>query len=442
MIKMHKAVFALLMGFMISGCAAGFNHSQLNQYLETGECNRATAYVDQGRKSYGDNGELLYLLDSAMVYFQCQDFESAQSRFREAEDLAEKLWTESISRNIAAFAVSDNVLKYQGEDYERVLIHLVSAIGFLRAGRLDEALVECRRLDSLLSLFNATYEEKNVYKEDAFARYLSGMLHEADGELDDAFIDYYKAVRIYKDYAKAYGLSAPAVLEEDLLRVAQAVGRLDEARSVVPDSESRSWLTQSDTRAMGRVVYIQFSGFAPLKIQDRIIIPTRGGPVTVAFPRMVTAPPACRPGRLVLTSTEAGIEARIFPAEDINRIAVKNLDDRKGRVIAKTMVRAATKQVIISGLANQGDEEAQATIRLLLNMINLFVEQADTRTWRLLPGEIHVSRVYVPQGEYQVNLSLCDGDVRSLEKIRIAAGDTSFLFHDARYPCLTAGCRQ
>ena len=123
---MHKAVFALLMGFMISGCAAGFNHSQLNRYLETGECNQATAYVDQGRKSYGNNGELLYLLDSAMVYFQCQDFESAQSRFREAEDLAEKLWTESISRNIAAFAVSDNVLKYQGEDYERVLIHLIS----------------------------------------------------------------------------------------------------------------------------------------------------------------------------------------------------------------------------------------------------------------------------------------------------------------------------
>lgn len=439
---MRNFVVALLIGFIISGCAAGFNHSQLNRYLETGGCNQAVSYIEQGRKSYGKNGELLFLLDSAMVLFQCGDFEGAQSRFREAEYLAEKLWTESITRNIASFAVSDNVLKYQGEDYERVLIHLISAIGFLRAGQLDEAMVECRRLDSLLSLYNTKYEEKNVYKEDAFARYLSGMLHEADSELDDAFIDYYKAVRVYKDYADAYGLSAPAILEEDLLRIAQAVGRLDEARSVVPGSENRSWLKRADTRAMGKVVYIQFSGYAPWKIQDRIVLPTRGGPVTVAFPRMVTVPPACRTGRLILTSTEESIEMQTFLAEDINGIAAKNLDDRKGRVIAKTMARAVTKQVIISGLANQGDEEAAVALRVLLNMMNLFIEHADTRSWRLLPGEIHVSRLYVPEGEYQVAVSLCDRGVRNLEKIRIAAGDTSFLFHDARYPCPTGDCRQ
>jgi hypothetical protein len=91
-----------------------------------------------------------------------------------------------------AFAVNDYMLKYPGEDYERVLLHLMSAVGFLLSGQPDEALVECRRMDTLLNLYNAKYEEKNVYKEDAFARYLSGMLQEADGQLDEAFIDYHR----------------------------------------------------------------------------------------------------------------------------------------------------------------------------------------------------------------------------------------------------------
>ncbi len=442
MVKMRNYVAVLLIGLLISGCASGFNHSQLNRYLETGDCNQAVSYIDQGRKSYGKNSELLFLLDSAMVLLQCGHFEKAQIRFREAEHLAEKLWTESITRNIASFAVNDNVLKYQGEDYERVFIHLISAIGFLRTGQLEEALVEIRRLDSLLNLYTTKYEEKNVYKEDAFARYLSGLLHEADHELDDAFIDYYKAVRIYKDYAKAYGLSAPTILEEDLLRVAQAVGRLDEARSVVTESENRTWLGREDARSMGKVVYIQFGGYAPWKIQDRIIIPTRAGPVTVAFPRMVTLPPACRKGRLILTSDEGSIKTETLLVEDINRIAVKNLEDRKGRIIAKAMARTATKQIIISGLANQDDKEVELALRGLMNMLNILIEHADTRSWRLLPGEIHMSRVYVPEGEYQVDVSLCNRDIHSLERIRIAAGETNFLFYDARYPSLTKGYRQ
>ena len=41
-------------------------------------------------------------------------------------------------------------------------------------GKTEDALVEIRRLDTLLTGLNNKYDAKSVYKEDAFARYLSG----------------------------------------------------------------------------------------------------------------------------------------------------------------------------------------------------------------------------------------------------------------------------
>ena len=93
--------------------------------------------MTENRKSYGANAELLYLLDSAMVGLHCADYPLVQERLQTAEQLAEKLWTESISRNIAALVTNDYTLPYSGEDYERVMIHLIAAITYLQADQLD-----------------------------------------------------------------------------------------------------------------------------------------------------------------------------------------------------------------------------------------------------------------------------------------------------------------
>jgi hypothetical protein len=191
---------------------------------------------------------------------------------------------------------------------------------------------------------------------------------------------------------------------------------------------------------MAKIILIQFAGEAPRKVEDRIYIPTRQGPVTLAFPRLVMTPPTCSGGRLVLTSAQERIETELIPAEDINRIAAKNLEDRMGRVIAKAVARAVAKQVVIHGAANQANNDAENFIAALLNFINIFVEHADTRSWRTLPGVIYISRIFVPAGEYQPDLTGCRNTI-SLYKISVRANETRFLFYDARYPCSTAECR-
>ncbi|MFZ5569966.1 MAG: COG3014 family protein [Thermodesulfobacteriota bacterium] len=428
---------ALALTVLTSACGpSAAYHQRLTGHLAAGECEKAAELVEESRDDYGANAELLYLLDGAMVNFNCGDQERAQRQFQEADQLAERLWTESISANTLALVTNDYLLPYAGEDFERVMIHLLAALSYLKSDQLDEALVECRRLDSLLTLYRSKYEEASVYKEDAFARYLSGMLNEDDQAMDDAYIDYAKAYGIYADYKAAYGTPAPPILVEDLLRTAKTVDRVEDAEKLVPKEDRQRHLSRTEARDMGRIVLIHLNGEAPQKQEDRIYLPTFGyGPLTIAFPRMEILPPDCRKCRLILTATTGmRITAEGFLAEDINRIAVKDLDDRKARILLKAAARAAAKQVAIHQIANTSkDRDSRNLIVTAFNIVNIFLEQADTRSWRTLPGEIYLARAYVPPGTYKVAVGTCHGAGKPMDQVRVAAGETRYLIVDGRY---------
>jgi len=432
---MHRlllAVSALLL--MLNGCAHKADYERLYAQLQKGECRSAVRQLEASQADYGENARLLFLLDSAMVNLQCRNFEAAQEKFHAAERLAEELWTESLSRQAASLVTNEYLLKYAGEDYERALINMMSALGYLQAGRFDDALIECRRLDSLLSLFNDKYEEKNVYKEDAFGRYLSGILHEADRSLDDAFIDYRKAYETYQDYKTHYGTVAPPTLVDDLVRVAAAVDRTEEIKALLPDMEGPRDLSHAKSRLLGKVVFIQLSGRAPVKTQGQLVLPTGAGPVAIAYPRLLLVPADCEYHRLTLSSEEGHYETELALAEDIGRIALKNLEDKKARIMVKTVARAVAKQAIINNLAKSSDDRnTEMALRAALNIANLFLERADTRSWRTLPGEIYMTRLFVPPGEYRAAAIACGNHPHKLKNVLVEAGKTHYIVHDSRY---------
>ena len=184
------------------------------------------------------------------------------------------------------------------------------------------------------------------------------------------------------------------------------------------------------------MVFITFAGYAPQKVQDMVVVPTSHGPIGVAFPRMVVTPPRCIQGRLNLYGGDHYFESDLVLVEDINRIAVKNLEDRKGRILAKAIARAVAKQVAIHHIARSSDSRNdQRTIEAILNLVNiLLVERADTRSWRTLPGRIYMTRMHVPAGEYTVELQACGGTWADFGPLSVEPGTTRYLFRDLRYP--------
>ena len=413
---------------LLAGCAAGPDYRYIDGQRSAGQCEDATEYIDGRRGGYGRNQRVLFHMDAGMIHLRCGNYTSATDHFRQAEDIARDLWTISISREAASFLINDYTRPYAGEDFERAMIHLMAAFGYIGMDDHEAALVEFRRLDTLLTGLNDRYGEKNVYREDAFARYMSGILFEAEGYEDDAFIAYRGAYAVYKDYEKQYGTSAPPELARDVCRLAAQVDRKDDAREIGIDCADVKGDGPTAYKDYGSVVFIGFRGSAPRKAEDGLIVPTSAGPVKIAFPRyVVSRPPPLRGSFILEQKGDDGESIAADPrlAQSLSRIAVKNLEDRRARVIARTATRTAAKQVTIDRIAREAESDS---LRILLNLANLFVERADTRSWRTLPGEIYMARVFVPPGTYTVHLPAADRGGPRTETVSVRAGGTEFVF--------------
>lgn len=436
---MKRRVFFVVVALLATatGCAPTFDYANLDRLLKAGDCTGSTEMLKTRQQDYGSKAQLLYSLDCAMINYQCGDLAKASADFNEADEMAQLLWTKSLSAGAASFLTNDLIMEYPGEDFERALINLFTAFTYIRQGEYENALIECRQLNTLLTEFNAQYESKNVYKEDALGRYISGILSEMDGDYSDAYIFYYEAFKAYRDYNAAYGTPTPPSLYNDLLRVAVPADRSSEAKQLTKGFTGKV-LSHREARKLGRIVYVHLNGKAPIKIEDKItqMVPT--GPISIAFPKYQTFPVACSESRLVLTDKngQTTTEEAVL-AEDITRIAVKNLDDRKTRIWAKTIARAVAKQVAVYAAANQIKKEQGELAGLFAQVAGQVAasatEKADTRCWRTLPGEIYLASQFVKPGEYKASASTCAGSATYLETVSVTAGQTVFVFNNTMH---------
>jgi len=195
-------LLALVCG--LDACAPKFDHyTQLDQYIYQQDYDSALKLMDENRDSYKErNAALYYMEEGLLAHFAGRYDESNQSLLK-AEEILDELYTRSISKQAASFVINDNTIPYRGEDFEDAMVNLFLALNYAGLGLMEDALVEARQVDNELNIINSRYEDesKNVYSEDAFIRFLMGVLYEANDEINDAFISYRKAEEIYRtDY--------------------------------------------------------------------------------------------------------------------------------------------------------------------------------------------------------------------------------------------------
>ena len=405
--------------------------------MATGNCPGSIEILKNSKAAYGNKAQLLHLLDSGMIQFQCNNPQTASKFFTDADELAQSLWTTSVTKEAASYITNDLVIPYKGEDYERALINLFSAFSYIKLGEYEEAMADCRRLDTVLTEYNSKYETKNVYKEDALGRYISGLLSESEKEYSEAYIYYYEAYKAFQSYNESYGTVTPLCLFEDILRVASPADKRREALSIIPNAKAIKYISHKAAKKMGKVVLIHMSGKAPVKIENKFTVATATGPISIAFPAYTTSPPSCHFSKLILKSDANTIEQNAVLFEDINGIAVKDLDDRKVRITAKAIARAVAKQAIVHASSKEVEKRygamAGLAAKIAGNIAASALEKADTRSWRTLPGEIYIARAFVPEGNYQVMVEDCYGNQKAVDSITVKSGESKFVFHDTIY---------
>ena len=458
----------LLFVFFVSACAPVTTHYALvEQRLGTHDGVGADAAIEKEEGGYGRNNRLIYLLDRGMTLSLAGQFEKSNQLLDLAATTADALYTESITRAGAALLTNDNILPYAGEDFERVMIHLISALNYAQQGQISEALVECRRVDTRLNSINDRYQDqKNGYKEDAFARYLSGILYEAqqgsDG-LNDAFIAYRKSFEIYSDWATAYGVPIPEMIGADLLRTTDALGLREEHGAYKKQFPKTTWIKIADQKSQGELIIISFNGRSPKKenhffdivLNKNIVnamastaiwqshhgsgnipLSTIGQLVRIALPKYI--PQKSNIGHLAMNITgPVSLSKKSALMENITAIAEQNLEDRINRVRVKAITRATIKALAVRKTSKMAEEQVGGLGGLLLGKVAeaaaATTEVADTRSWRTLPDEVHLTRMVVPAGAYQVTSQFRGRHGESVidslppQQVSVKAGEKRFI---------------
>jgi hypothetical protein len=197
---------------------------------------------------------------------------------------------------------------------------------------------------------------------------------------------------------------------------------------------------------MGELVFITYAGHAPFKRDAFVDIPfsydamnivlatnlynryemrehraaesilygLTGRVVRIAIPRFVRRPSGIAYTEAVIVARDTRYASRSALMEDITAIAVKDLEERLVRTAAKAVARAAWKYALAEGVrvgarsAASGQKDwgqlAGAVAGALAHIFAVASEEADKRSWATLPDRIHIGRLRVPPGTYDVEL--------------------------------------
>src|SRR4051812_44003174 len=158
--------------------------------FRAGRYSEAADHLKIGLEKEGDNGRdlLLFLLDEGLALHSAGRFEESNKAFLRADKIAEIKDYTSLATEAGTLLTSENIKDYKGEDFENCLINNYLAMNYALMGDAENALVEARRVNHKLQLMITDGQRK--YKQDAFARYLSAILYESQGNWNDAYVDY------------------------------------------------------------------------------------------------------------------------------------------------------------------------------------------------------------------------------------------------------------
>lgn len=355
-----------------------------------------------------DGDYLLYLLDLGTVYHNAGRYQEAINTFLAAEKEAEIKDYTSLSEEAGSVFLNDNVKTYKGEHFENVLINVYLAIDFTMLGKWESALVECRKVNHKLGRMIS--EGKLPYDHNSFAKYLAAALFEAQGEYNDAFVDYRQLTKWAGEYPY---LPVPLLRMADRLRSSQ---ELDEYKTKYKNV--KSWRLGKET---GEVILLVEQGLAPYKIPN---------PQWRRIPKFQRS--IYQSDAVVLRDKSGSVKAVSAPLFDIEETAIKELEARTGGLIAKKIAGVVVKEAAAYGVAKATDSKA---LGALTSILLHATDQADTRSWLTLPARLHVARLMLPAGRHDLVVDMVayggkeTPGMKVFEGVDIKGGKITFLHY-------------
>lgn len=398
------------------------------------------------------NDKVLYRMERGRVAQlagnQAQSIADFDALFREFEEQDRRALVSASGggAQVAAVAVNDNAIPYEGEGYERTMAMTFQCVNFLLDGRVEatqsggggakpvalrliqeqqvqeqryqKEIGKAREEASGANRENAARMQAELGRqyagmdavagkvkssfENAYAFTVAGLVLEMADDPENAKVMYRKALEIAPECR---------YLQREVKRLA------DGAPAVTGDQGELVLFYEPDFVAAKQEIKFP----VPLIIQGKIISSA------VAFPyyRVDGTVPA------PLLVTEGGVE--VGSTETIcsmNVLAVKALKEHVPALVTRQVVRAVAKGAMAYGAAelteqgvrhnsrgnrrNNANDEAAAELAglfmgLAVSVWNYVSENADQRSWLTLPASVQYLRVPLPAGEHALSLQPSPG---------------------------------
>ena len=412
--------------FFLIGCATYKKQTdEMRSFYRSSSYDAALQSLEKSSVATSAGDRLVYLLEKAMIYDRLGQSKKARQALLEADALADKLYTVSVSNSATSYIVNDAAGNYSGEDYEKVAIHIQVALSFIGEGKLDSALVAARKINSKLNELNSGYgDSSSSYKEDALARYLAGIVYEAKDRFDSAIIDYRKALALYE--ADGHATFAPEGTPDGLLsalyRLYGKRNRRTDAAKLKKAYSNRPELFKDskNSETSSELVVIHEIGQITPKKSESFFVKAGSQAVRVSFPIIPNF--AARNYNATGFSLNGGPLIGADLVQDMNGIARTSLSDKRARITVKSAARLLLKGQI----AEQARQQLGPLGELAANVYSLATEVADTRGWTLLPEGYAVSRQRLKPGAYQVEVKT-SGRTTEVRKVTLRPNQTVIL---------------
>ena len=165
----------------------------------------------------------------------------------------------------------------------------------------------------------------------------------------------------------------------------------------------------------------------PAGIVEKLLAP--GGAAFMGFalpvhrPDRPIAPPAT--ARAKPTAGGSEITRTLEVVADLDAYARAALKDDQPELVAKTLIRAAAKQVAAGALSHEAKKRGGDLLGLAGNLVTstaaTLSEIADTRAWTMLPDHIEATLIDLPAGTYTLDLDTRSASL-ALGTVTVSAG--------------------
>ncbi|MDA9556017.1 hypothetical protein N9R79_00745 [Vibrio sp.] len=381
-------------------------------------------YEDAVNELPEDNvaGDILDNMEKGRVYLLNQEGEQSQKHFKLTDSAVKTYQDKAIvslsetTTSLSALATNDNLTYYSPPDYELGFLHLYLGLNYLKSNDLEGALVEMRRANQVQekakkirekdlqdaeeerqaqgvkpNLGNVISRYPNAGKklqavQNAYLLFLSGLLYETNDSLNDAWIDYNRALALVPNNREVI---------QATLRVGDKLGMRDALAKLTKRYGQRDELAKNQTR----LIFIDEQGIVQAMQELKFSIPLYT-PSGVAL-YSVALPFYEEQGHNRYASLTVNGESLSKPNHltDVNLMAKNNLSEK--------ILSVATRQILRVWAKDRIRETASAGndfVNLGLNIWNTLTEHADTRSWITLPSQVYTSSLIVESGKQTINV--------------------------------------